>query len=108
MTKGSHPDVHLLTLFACLIESFLVLFQVWLAKNDQLQNNKKQRQTNKKKKKQSETDPSHDVSSVPAQVSQLVHDVGQDPDHDVDDDVVGQDHEQDADDDDEDHDDVVH
>ena len=26
------------------------------------------------------TDPSHDVSSVPAQVSQLVHDVGQDPD----------------------------
>ena len=53
----------------------------------------------KKEKKQSETDPSHDVSSVPAQVSQLVHDVGQDPDHDVDDDDVGLDHEQDDDDD---------
>ena len=46
-----------------------------------------------------QTDPGHDVSCVPAQVSQLVHYVGQDPDHDVDDDDVGLDHEQDDDDD---------
>ena len=38
-------------------------------------------------KHQLQTDPSHDVSSVPAQVSQLVHDVGQDPEQDDGDDV---------------------